>query len=312
MAAFYPDNVNLAPSEIPIGEYVKDGWFCESEVLWPGQRFCIKVKDVLVHGKSPFQEIFAFSSETYGNVLVLDGIIQATERDEFAYQEMITHVPMFACKKEPKKVLIIGGGDGGVLREVAKHSSVEVIHMCEIDQQVCEVGKKFFTNTLSCSFNDPRCKLFYEDAAAYLLREGKGMNYDAIICDSSDPVGPNASLFTKEFYQSMYDSLSEDGIICNQGECQWLTVDFIHEVMDRVNAVFPAVQYCYTTIPSYPSGQIGLLVSSKDPNHDASVPVRPVPDNMEFKYYSAAMHSASYVLPAFAAKILTRRTGKLL
>jgi spermidine synthase len=250
-----------------------------------------------------------FKSKTYGNVLVLDGIVQVTERDEFAYQEMIAHTPLFAVKNAPKKVLIIGGGDGGVLREVAKHASVETIHMCEIDQQVCEVSKKFYTASLASGFSDPRCTLFYEDAAAYLLREGKGKEYDVIICDSSDPVGPNASLFTPEFYHSMYEALSPDGVICTQGECQWLHVDFIKEVMDRINIVFPSVAYCYTTIPSYPSGQIGLFVSSKDGSYDVSVPSRTVPVEMEAKlqYYTSAMHSAAFVLPAFAArKVLTR------
>ena len=114
---------------------IKDGWFAETEAMWPGQRFCIEVDEVLENGRSEFQDILVFKSKTYGTVLALDGVIQLTERDEFSYQEMITHLPLFA-NKNPKKVLIIGGGDGGVLREVVKHSSVTEIHMCEIDKQV--------------------------------------------------------------------------------------------------------------------------------------------------------------------------------
>lgn len=116
-------------------DLIKDGWFAEKEAMWPGQRFCIEVDEVLANGKSDFQDILVFKSKTYGTVLVLDGVIQLTERDEHSYQEMIAHLPLFA-NKNPKKVLIIGGGDGGVLREVAKHSSVTEIHMCEIDRQV--------------------------------------------------------------------------------------------------------------------------------------------------------------------------------
>ena len=116
-------------------DLIKDGWFSEKEAMWPGQRFCIEVDEVLANGKSDFQDILVFKSKTYGTVLVLDGVIQLTERDEHSYQEMIAHLPLFA-NKNPKKVLIIGGGDGGVLREVAKHSSVTEIHMCEIDRQV--------------------------------------------------------------------------------------------------------------------------------------------------------------------------------
>ena len=114
---------------------IKDGWFAESEAMWPGQRFCIEVDEVLENGRSEFQDILVFKSKTYGTVLALDGVIQLTERDEFSYQEMIAHLPLFA-NKNPKKVLIIGGGDGGVLREVVKHASVTEIHMCEIDKQV--------------------------------------------------------------------------------------------------------------------------------------------------------------------------------
>ena len=114
---------------------IVDGWFGESETMWPGQRFSIQVEEVLLNGRSEFQDILVFKSKTYGTVLVLDGVIQVTERDEFSYQEMITHLPLFA-HKNPKKVLIIGGGDGGVLREVAKHPGVTEIHMCEIDRQV--------------------------------------------------------------------------------------------------------------------------------------------------------------------------------
>lgn len=130
----FPSGVKLTPSS-SAGTLVKDGWFSETEAMWPGQKFCIQVDEVLLNGRSEFQDILVFKSATYGTVLVLDGVIQVTERDEFSYQEMITHLPMFA-NKDPKKVLIVGGGDGGVLREVAKHPGVQEIHMCEIDQQV--------------------------------------------------------------------------------------------------------------------------------------------------------------------------------
>mmetsp|Transcript_6883 Transcript_6883/g.10232 ORF Transcript_6883/g.10232 Transcript_6883/m.10232 type:complete len:289 (-) Transcript_6883:7-873(-) len=273
-----------------------------------GQRFCIKVDKVLLNGKSQFQDILVFNSSTYGVVLVLDGAIQVTERDEFAYQEMISQIPLFASNNPPKKVLIVGGGDGGVLREVAKHASVEEIHMCEIDQQVCEVGKKFFSTTLATSFNDPRLKLFYDDAARYLRLEGKGQNYDAIICDSSDPVGPAATLYTPEFYQSMSDALAPGGVVCTQGECQWLHVDFIKEVMERAREIFPTVQYAYSTVPSYPSGQLGFIVAAKEAGVDLSVPRRVVPADMSLRYYSSAMHSAAFVLPAFAARKLLARS----
>ena len=130
----FSSGVKLTPSSSR-DILIKDGWFSETEAMWPGQKMSIQVDEVLLNGRSEFQDILVFKSSTYGTVLVLDGVIQVTERDEFSYQEMITHLPMFA-NKNPKKVLIVGGGDGGVLREVAKHPGVQEIHMCEIDQQV--------------------------------------------------------------------------------------------------------------------------------------------------------------------------------
>ena len=134
MCDFSKPGLQLLPST-SASELIKDGWFSEKETMWPGQKFCIEVDHVLANGKSEFQDILVFQSKTYGKVLVLDGVIQLTERDEFSYQEMIVHIPINA-HPSPKKVLIIGGGDGGVLREVAKHPEITTIHMCEIDRQV--------------------------------------------------------------------------------------------------------------------------------------------------------------------------------
>jgi spermidine synthase len=194
--------LELSPSEGFYDEYIRDGWFTEKEALWPGQRMSIEIDEILEVGKSLFQDILVFKSKTYGIVLVLDGVIQVTERDEFSYQEMIAHLPLFA-HPNPKKVLIVGGGDGGVLREVAKHAGVETIHMCEIDIAVVEAGKKYFPTTLATSFNDPRLTLMINDACAFLKNEGAGQDYDVIICDSSDPVGPAEMLFEAEFFRNM-------------------------------------------------------------------------------------------------------------
>ena len=293
--------VRLSPSS-SASTLIRDGWFSEAEAMWPGQRFCIQVDEVLINGRSEFQDILVFKSSTYGTVLVLDGVIQVTERDEFAYQEMITHLPMFA-HPNPKKVLIVGGGDGGVLREVVKHSCVTEIHMCEIDQQVCEVGKEFFRTTLSTAFEDSRVKMMYCDAAKYLIEQGKGQDYDVIICDSSDPVGPAEALFKPEFFVSMREALSPTGILCTQGECQWLHLDLIAKVLGETRQLFGSARYAYTAIPTYPSGQIGFIIASKN-KADTSKPARTVPANMPLKFYSKDLHGAAFVLPAFASEVL--------
>eukprot|EP01038_Epipyxis_sp_PR26KG_P011637 gene11637-15587_t len=296
------DGLQLAPSSSQ-HTLIRDGWFSEAETMWPGQKFCIQVEEVLANGRSEFQDMLVFKSTTYGTVLALDGVIQVTERDEFAYQEMIAHLPLFACYN-PKKVLIVGGGDGGVLREVVKHQCITEIHMCEIDRQVVEIGKKYFSNSLSTAFNDPRLTLMFDDAARYLSEEGRGQNYDVIICDSSDPVGPADVLFKPEFFLSMKNALSPTGVISTQGECQWLHLDLIERVLGEVRGIFVNANYAYTTIPTYPSGQIGFILATVDPNVRLSVPSREISEGMPLQYYSKEIHQASFVLPAFAAKRL--------
>lgn len=278
-------------------------WFSETEALWPGQKFSLQMEEVLFQGKSDFQDVLVFKSSTYGNVLVLDGVIQVTERDEFSYQEMITHLPMFA-HAQPKNVLIVGGGDGGVLREVVKHDCVEKVIMCEIDPMVCDVSKQFFANTLATSFNDPRVTLMHADAAAY-LRDNTTERFDVIIVDSSDPVGPAEVLFRAEFYENMKKSLNPNGIVCTQGECLWLHMDIIVEVLQRCQSIFPTIQYAYTTIPTYPSGQIGFVMCSLEeaPNAISKPKRQPTEAVMStLRYYNSKIHEAAFVLPTFAER----------
>ena len=234
---------------------IEGGWFSESEVLWPGQKFSLQVAKsaddelkVLFDGKSAFQSVLVFESTTYGRVLVLDGVIQLTERDEHAYQEMIAHIPLFS-HPNPRTVLIVGGGDGGVLREVCRHDSVEIVDMCEIDAEVVRVAKEFFSESTATSFGDPRLNLVHDDAAEFIKREGHRM-YDVIIVDSSDPVGPAESLFKPEFYLAMSTALSKGGVICTQGECMWLHLPLICDVITSCCDLFPTVEYAFTTIPS--------------------------------------------------------------
>ena len=298
--------------------------------MWPGQRFSLKVTKVLYHERSEFQDVLVFESETYGKVLVLDGVIQLTERDEFAYQEMITHLPLFS-HPEPKRVLIVGGGDGGVLREVARHACVETIDMCEIDRGVVAVAKDFGFCTAT-AFDDARLTLVYADAAVYLKTivqgadagadvanpaiaaalarrsaDGGWPGYDVIICDSSDPVGPAESLFAPAFYDSMRAALAPGGCVCTQGECMWLHLPLISNVLTACRSLFPTVEYAYTCVPTYPSGQIGFIMCSLDDSRHALVkpvraPVKALQDQL--KYYSPEMHTAAFVLPPFAARSL--------
>jgi len=161
-------------------DLIIDGWFMERGVLWPGQAMSLQVTEILYHGRSDFQDILVFSTPKHGNVLVLDGVIQVTEKDEFAYQEMITHLPMYS-HPNPKRVLVIGGGDGGVLREVVKHKSVESVTICEIDKDVIEISKKFLPYT-ACGYDNEKVTVKIMDGNVFMANNPG--TFDVIITDS--------------------------------------------------------------------------------------------------------------------------------
>ena len=282
-----------------------DGWFHERGPLWPGQAFSIQIKEVLYHQKSVFQDVLVFDSTNYGKVLVLDGVIQCTERDEHSYQEMMAHLPLYA-HPNPKKVLVIGGGDGGVLREIARHSCVEEIVICELDKDVIDVSKKYLP-FMAKGFDDKRVTVHIKDGAQF-MKENQS-SFDVIITDSSDPVGPACVLFETPFYKAMHGSLRDGGIICTQGECVWLHIDLIQPLVKAITPLFHTVEYAYCTIPSYPSGQIGFIIACKAggaSGNGCKVPVR-VPEERlqkELKYYTSEIHQASFVLPAFAKRAI--------
>jgi spermidine synthase len=231
---------------------IKDGWFTETTALWPGQAMTLQVKEILHVEKSKFQDVLVFESEHHGNVLVLDGVIQCTERDEFAYQEMIAHLPLNA-HRNPEHVLVIGGGDGGVLREVVKHDCVKSVTLVEIDEVVIKVSKKYLP-AMAAGFQHPKVNVVVGDGFEY-LKNHQGQ-YDVIITDSSDPVGPAEALFTENFYNLMRKALTPGGIICTQGECQWLHLNIIKQVLDASRKLYPVVEYAYGSVPTYPSGKL--------------------------------------------------------
>ncbi|MGH0147042.1 UNVERIFIED_CONTAM: hypothetical protein FKN15_060862 [Acipenser sinensis] len=244
-------------------------------------------------------------SETYGNVLVLDGVIQCTERDEFSYQEMIANLPL-CSHPNPKKVLIIGGGDGGVLREVVKHPLVESVVQCEIDEDVINVSKKYLPG-MAKGFFSPKLTLNVGDGFEFMKQNQ--VAFDVIITDSSDPVGPAESLFKESYYQLMKTALRDNGILCCQGECQWLHLELIKEMRTFCKSLFPVVDYAYCTIPTYPSGQIGFMLCSKNTETNFRDPVRKLTDeeveSMNLKYYNYEIHRAAFILPEFARKVLS-------
>eukprot|EP01025_Chloroclados_australasicus_P010718 TRINITY_DN1446_c0_g1_i2.p1 TRINITY_DN1446_c0_g1~~TRINITY_DN1446_c0_g1_i2.p1 ORF type:complete len:384 (+),score=19.88 TRINITY_DN1446_c0_g1_i2:700-1851(+) len=303
------------PGSFEQGKMVKDGWFTELSTMWPGTGLSLKIKEIVFQGKSDFQDVCVFESDSiFGRVLLLDGVIQCTEFDECSYQEMLVHLPLCSLKEPAQRVLVVGGGDGGVVREISRHSYIQQIDQAEIDKMVVEVSKKYFPQ-MSMGFDDPRLQLNICDGIEFVKKSPES-TYDCIIVDSSDPVGPASVLFEREFYEAMYRALKPGGMIATQGESLWYHMDTITQVAGMCSEIFQegTVSYAYCTIPSYPSGQIGFIICAKaeeDGKLDPRVPKREVPISQEsqlppVRYYSKEIHQSSFVLPKFAIQKLAQ------
>ena len=275
-----------------------DLWFEEKLEMKSGSTLRVKIKRTLWTGQSPYQNIAVLETKNLGRMLALDGIIMLTEFDEFAYHEMIVHVPLIV-HPNPASVLVIGGGDGGTVREIVKHPQVEEVHLCEIDSLVVKVSKEYLPG-LSSGFEDPRVTCFFEDGTSFIASTKN--RYDVIIVDSSDPVGPAIKLFHEEFYKNLFGCLKPDGLAVTQCESCYYHGDFIHEVLSFSTKIFPVCGYYFTHVPTYPSGQIGFAFCSKTHNpinRPDPARVKALPD---LRYYSSSIHLASFVLPRFAAR----------
>lgn len=267
--------------------------------MWPGIALSLEIEEVLYSNKSKFQQIDLYQTRNHGKMLVLDGIIQLTQSDEFAYQEMLAHVPLFA-HPNPENVLVIGGGDGGVLREIARHACVKIIDFCEIDEEVIKVSKEFLPD-MACGFDDPRVRVHIGDGNSY-LREQKN-KYDVIIVDSSDPIGPGEALFERPFYENLKAALRQNGIIATQGESFFMHKECVANLVKITKELFEVQAYSYILVPTYPGGNIGVCLGSLGPQ--LKTPCRTMSDAIQkqLNYYTPKIHEASFVLPYFAQKM---------
>lgn len=291
-------------------------WFLElSNDAFPGQTFGLEISQILHHSTSQYQDILIFKSATFGNVLVLNGIVQCTEKDEFAYQEVITHVPIMS-HPAPKKVLVIGGGDCGVVRELVKHVELGAVHditMVEIDQLVIDLSVKYLPE-MAKHHNHPNVNIVIDDGFKYLQNLGLRPNadkFDVIITDSSDPEGPAEEFFQVNYFELLKNAVKSDGIVIMQSsENIWLNIDYLGDLVGKAAKVFANVDYCQCYMPSYTSGQLGLIVATCDGSKNLRKPVRTLAASDEkrlFKYYNAAVHEAAFVLPTWAAQALERK-----
>lgn len=262
-----------------------------------------KVKETLVTKKTPYQELAIVDTYALGRMLLLDGIVQTSIEDEYVYHEMIAHIPLFT-HPNPKKVLVVGGGDGGSIREILKHPSVEKAVLCEIDQVVIDECKKYLPE-ISCALDDERCEIFIGDGIKY-VHEHKN-EFDVIIVDSTDPFGAAEGLFGGSFYKEISECLTEDGIFVAQTESPFYLPEVVKRVYNDAKAVFPVTKLFMAGIPTYPSGYWSFTVGSKklDPEYTE---IDNKYDIENLKYYNKRLHKASFVLPQFIEKLT--RDGK--
>ncbi|KMY42886.1 spermidine synthase [Bacillus sp. FJAT-27916] len=276
-------------------------WFSERHT--PNVKLSIKVEKLLYSGQTEYQRIDIFESKEFGRFLTLDGFMMLTEKDEFIYHEMITHVPMMV-HPNPEKVLIIGAGDGGAVRELVKYESVKQIDLVEIDEMVVDVCKKYLPQT-ACALDDPRLQIHYEDGLKY-IRSCEDQ-YDLIIVDSTDPFGPGEGLFTREFYGSCYKALHEDGIMVNQHESPFYKEDVaaMQRAHKRIVESFP-ISYVYQAhIPTYPSGHWLFGFASKKYHPVKDLKREAFKDaHLHARYYNPKLHVGAFSLPTYVEELL--------
>ena len=263
--------------------------------------FSCRVKSTIYTGKSELQDIAVLDTEYFGKMLVLDGVIQTTTFDQYIYHEMIVHVPMFT-HPDPKSILVIGGGDGGSIREVTKHKSVEKVQWVDIDGTLVEICKTYLPEWNPDAEKNKVVDLKIEDGIRH-MRESKGL-YDVIIVDCSDPIGPGEQLFTYGFYKDIYGALKEDGLFVQQTESPFYHRDLIKGIQKDVSSIYPISRLYTANIPTYPSGLHCFTIGSK--KYD---PMTPAPDrtpDFEMRCYSPEVHKACFVLPEYVKELVRK------
>ena len=283
-----------------------DTWL--NETLYPdwGQRFLVKRE--LARIKSDFQDIVIFESFSHGRVMVLDGVIQITEADEFVYQEMLTHVPLLA-HGAARNVLIIGAGDGGVLRRVLQHPAVTRVVMVEIDGEVIRLSKEFLPGIAGDAWNDPRADVIVGDGIDY-VRRAPDASFDAIIVDSTDPIGVGEVLFTDDFYRNCARILTDRGLVVNQCGVPAMQADELRETSARRRKFFPHVTAYVAAVPTYVGGFMPLGWAGKDAGLTA-LPVETIRARAEAngilgttRYWTPEIHAGAFQLPPYIARHL--------
>ena len=281
-------------------------WFTEDQT--PDMRISLRVRGVLHREKSAYQEIAVYDTVQMGRLLTLDDVIMTSDRDEYVYHEMISQVAL-VTHPQPQRVLIIGGGDGGVVREVARHSEVKEIHLVEIDERVIAVSREFFPQIAS-ALDDPRLTIHTSDGIEFVREAAeRRAGYDVILCDSTDPIGPAVGLFSSEFYRNAARALGDQGIFVAQTESPFFNRDLLRGIQRDLREVFPLTCLYYAVVPTYPGGFWTFSLGSKGPDPLAAELHFERVKGMPFKYYSPALHRAAFVLPPMALELTDGRAA---
>ena len=266
-------------------------------------KLAIRVDYQVFSAQSEIQRIDVLESKEFGKILVVDGDLMLTEKDEFIYHEMISHVPM-AVHPQVERILVIGGGDGGVVRELAKYDTVEQIDVVEADPLLVEVCRKYFPQ-MACSLNDPRVHIYHEDGLRFI--RSKSDAYDLIIIDSPNPFGAGEGLFTKEFYGNCFNALHEDGIMINQHESPFYKEEAFQcqRMHKRIVESFPISRIYQAHIPTYPSGHwlFGFASKRYHPIHDMDG-IQWKLRGIQTKYYLPRLHEGVFALPAYVEELV--------
>ncbi|HEY4134032.1 MAG TPA: polyamine aminopropyltransferase [Alphaproteobacteria bacterium] len=276
-----------------------------AETLYPdyGQRF--RILRTLVTRTTPFQELAIHETAAFGRMLTLDGVCQTTERDEFFYHEMMTHLPILA-HGEARKVLIVGGGDGGILEEALKHRTVEKATMVEIDGAVIELSREWLPSICGRAFHDPRTELIVGDGIAFVAETAE--RYDVILVDSTDPMGAAEPLFGPAFYAQCRRCLAPRGILVTQNGVPFLQPDEFSGTYRHLEPLFPDAGFYFVPVPTYVGGMMALAWASLDPASrqvdGATLAARFREAAIATNYYSPEIHAAAFALPPYLAKLI--------
>lgn len=276
-----------------------------AETLYAGYAQTFTIENTVFEAKTEHQHLQIVDTPFMGRVMLLDGIVQTTERDEFIYHEMMVHVPLFA-HSNPKRVLIIGGGDGGILREVVRHKNIEHITQVEIDASVIELCTQYFPKHSNGAFDDPRVNIVIADGKDFVANCQQ--QFDVIIADSTDPIGPGEVLFTEDFYALEKRCLSAGGIMVAQNGVPFMQGDEITNTYQRLTPLYQDVSFYVAPVPTYIGGFMTLAWASDNPQlrqqSAAEIQTRVEKAGFSTRYYNAAVHAAAFALPNYILQLM--------